>query len=163
MLHCLPKTLLIMPYLLPMAKKLSEANSCSVSQEILSLLRNGKVHYRVRKSPPPVPILNQIHPVHTLPSYFSRINFNIILPSTPRSSKWSLHLFSNQNFACMRARCPTHLILFDHRKTHGEKPIIMFFIMKSFPFSVPSSLLGPNILLRNLFSNTLNLCSSPKF
>jgi hypothetical protein len=39
----------------------------------------------------------------------------------------------------------------------------MFFIMKSFPFSVPSSLLGPNILLRNLFSNTLNLCSSPKF
>jgi hypothetical protein len=56
-------------------------------------LCNPKVHYRLHMRPPPVPVLSQISPSH-----FSNTGFNIILPSTPRSSKWSVSIrFRHQN------------------------------------------------------------------
>jgi len=69
-----------------------EANRFSASQEIPRILWKSNVHYRIHECPSPVPVLSQLDPAHTLTSHFLKVHLNIILPSTPGSSKWSLSL-----------------------------------------------------------------------
>jgi hypothetical protein len=63
----------------------SEANSHPAAQQISRPLWNLKARYRDHNSPPLVPILSQMNPVHILTPNFFKIHFIIILPSTPRS------------------------------------------------------------------------------
>jgi hypothetical protein len=94
-----------------------EANWFSVSQGVPHILWNPKAHYQIRKCLSLVPTLSQLDPVHTTTSHFLKIHLNIILLSTPGSSKWSLSLryphhhpvYASPFPLC--ATCPAHLIL----------------------------------------------------
>jgi hypothetical protein len=99
---------------------------CSFFLEKLSLevdhwswLWNQKVHYYVLKRSPLEPIFSPLNLVHIFTPYFSKIHFNIILPSMPWVSQvvsstyvfWSkLKPFFDSP---MHASCPSLPILLD--------------------------------------------------
>jgi hypothetical protein len=76
--------------------------SCSrlAGQEIFRLLHKPTVYYRVNKRLPVIPILSQMNPAHTLQPYFLKLHFNIVLPSTTRSSQYTLPLIFFQLSRC---------------------------------------------------------------
>ena len=138
-----------------------EANWFAASQEIPRISRNPKVHYGTHKRPPPVCILARTtswRSVLILSTYL-RLGLPSGLFSLRFPHQDPTHLFSSP----IRATCPAHLILLDFVTCTilGEE-------YKSFSSSlcnllhspVTSSLLGPNILLNTVFSNTLSLLSS---
>jgi hypothetical protein len=95
-----------------------EAASHLATHEFPKILRNPKVLYGVYKSPPHwPPILSQMNPVHTTPSFFYETHLDITLPPTSIPS-YTFHSFSlsHQNLIymplfLMRATFPTNLIL----------------------------------------------------
>jgi hypothetical protein len=66
----------------------SDADTSSDDQEINLILRNPKVYYHVDISPLPDPFLIKDDSNLYLQEYFFTTNFNIILRSMPKHSKW---------------------------------------------------------------------------
>jgi hypothetical protein len=108
---------------------------------------------------------------HTPQANLPKIHSGPIFPPTPWSSKWSLSFgLSHQNLvhfpllshACYMPRPPHSPWLDLPNDIWGWAQIMKLLTVQlpPFPRHVTSSLLGPNILLRILFSNTLSLCSS---
>lgn len=68
------------------------------------------VYYHARKSPPLVPILSEMYPVHTLP--LPKIHSNIVFPPVLMSYELSVTLTPfNQKAVC--TTFPVHLIFLD--------------------------------------------------
>jgi hypothetical protein len=77
-------------------------------------LWNQNVHYRFHERPPLVPMLTHMKPIHISYMYsFSKIHFSINLPSTSRSSWWSLQMFLRNSastvFRNLWDRTPCHV------------------------------------------------------
>jgi hypothetical protein len=141
-----------------------EANRFSTSQEIPCILWNPKVHFRIHL------YLSWARSIQSMPpSYFLKIHLNVILSCTHGSSKWSLSFrFPHQNPAYTSplihmCYMPAHFILLDlitwtvlGEKYRSLSPSLYSFLHSS----LTTSILGPNIFLSTLFSNTLSLRSS---
>ena len=108
------------------------ANWFSASQEILRILCNPEVHYRIPKRPPLVSVLSQISPIHA--SAFIEDPINVIFPPVPKFSSGRFPSgFPTKTplLSPMHVTCPTdHHVLLNASLHHSP---------------VTSSLLGPNI------------------
>jgi len=62
---------------------------------------------------PLVPVLSQMHPLHIFTPYLPKFHFNIIFPSTTRSSERFSDNFYVFLISLVHATCPTYLILLD--------------------------------------------------
>jgi len=103
-----------------------------------------------------------MNPVHNFPTYFIKIYSNIIFPSTPRSSEWSLpFISSDQNFviishlshACYIPRS-SHSSWLDYSNNIWWWVQVMKLLIRH---SSSAFLLGRNTLLSTQFSDTLSV------
>jgi len=81
-----------------------EANSHTAIKEILHILCNPKVHYRVHKSPPLDLILSQPNPDRPIDRYLPKVHLNVT---------FGLPTQNPVNASPTRAACPAHLSLLD--------------------------------------------------
>jgi hypothetical protein len=128
------------------------ASGFTANSENISTLWTTKLHTRVHRRPPCVPILRQTKRVRHLPSY-CKIHFNVILSYTLGSYKRFLYIkFPQQNLvglcishAPARATWHTHLILLNF--THGKKYKSFSSSLRFFLHHATPLLFVPNIFL----------------
>jgi hypothetical protein len=144
-----------------------EVVSRSATQEIPIILY-PKVHYRVQKSPLPVPVLIQIDTISNTYSISLRsilklfIYLRLRLPSNlfpPNFPTNILYTFLFVPFCYMP--CQSHPPWLHISYCSWRRIQVIKFFITQFPQPpVTSSHFGPNIHLSTLFSNMLNLWSS---
>jgi hypothetical protein len=120
-----------------------EAASCAAARELPSILWNQKIYYHVHKSHPLVPILSQINPVHTTPSYLFKIHLNIIHPPTPWSSGIPTNNLCAFLFSPICARLSHLPPLDDSNYTWWRVQVMKLLIMQFSPASHNSVPLWP--------------------
>ena len=146
-----------------------KAKRFAASQEISRILWNPRIHYLIHKFLPAVPILSQLDSVHTpQPTSWRSIlilssHLSLGLPSGLFHSGFPTKTLHTPLPSPIGAIWPAHLILLDFisRTVLGEEYRTLSSELCSFLHSpVTSSLLGSNILLNTIFSNTLSVRSS---
>ena len=76
----------------PMEQIPSSASNQFSASQIPRILWNPQDYHCINKCPLPVLILSHLDPFHTPTFHFLKIHLNIMFPSIPGSSKWSLCL-----------------------------------------------------------------------
>ena len=154
-----------------------ESNRFATIQEIPRILWNPKVHYRIPKCPPPVPILNQLDPVHSPHSTSWRsiliLSYHLCLglPSGLFTSGFPTKTLWTSLPNSIRATCSAHLIRLDYitRTILGEQYRSLKFSLCSFS-PIPSYLMPPrpkyspqNLILKHPQPTFLPQCQWPSF
>ena len=100
-------------------------------------------------------VMTHMNPLHTLSSCFFKLQFKIIPPPSPRSSKRSFYLrcfMLELYFRRMHAAYPTHLFLTDLIETAARAWCSSICRLSHPP--VPSAVVGRNVLLGTGFSGS---------